>query len=79
MDISTVNNLIECRRSELNMLASVYGIRDQRVLVKSVELDRIINVYIRKKKSKEPMNQQINSNHDRTVNTSATKTLIGVQ
>lgn len=49
MNIVTVYKLIECRRNELNTLVSIYGIKDQRVMVKSVQLDRIINMYIHKK------------------------------
>ncbi|MGF7049555.1 hypothetical protein J2T13_004076 [Paenibacillus sp. DS2015] len=48
MDIITVYKLLESRRSELNNLAKKYDVRDQRLLVKSVELDRIINMYMKK-------------------------------
>ncbi|AOZ93102.1 aspartyl-phosphate phosphatase Spo0E family protein [Paenibacillus crassostreae] len=58
MDMRTVHKLIENRRIELNTLASIYGIRDERVLEKSAQLDRILNVYVRKKCSEE-VSQQI--------------------
>ncbi len=53
MDIRTVDSLIERRRSELNTLVSIYGVEDQRVLIKSIQLDLIINEYFRKKLSPE--------------------------
>ncbi|MGF7048857.1 hypothetical protein J2T13_003365 [Paenibacillus sp. DS2015] len=50
MNLETINELIECTRRELNRLASIYGIIDERVLNKSMELDEIINLYIRNKR-----------------------------
>ncbi|WP_438348699.1 Spo0E family sporulation regulatory protein-aspartic acid phosphatase [Paenibacillus sp. FA6] len=70
MDIRTVSRLIECRRTELNTLANIYGIGDQRVLEKSVQLDHIMNVYIRKKGSQQGMKQRFNIDHNRIINTS---------
>ncbi|MEC0092362.1 hypothetical protein PMSD_08175 [Paenibacillus macquariensis subsp. defensor] len=49
MDIRAVYSLIEFRRNELNTLASIYGVEDERVLMKSEQLDHIINEYFRKK------------------------------
>ena len=59
MDIRTVYRLIECRRTELNTLANIHGIGDQRVLEKSVRLDRIMNVYIRKRGSQEQIREAV--------------------
>ncbi|WP_245699789.1 aspartyl-phosphate phosphatase Spo0E family protein [Paenibacillus glacialis] len=56
MNTSTVYSLIECRRSELNTLANIYGIKDHRVLTKSVQLDDILNEYLSKKVSRELKN-----------------------
>lgn len=72
MNIVTVNRLIECRRNELNVLVSTYGIKDQRVMVKSIQLDRIINMYIHKKFHK--LHQPIDDNYSmQTEYTSCTK------
>jgi hypothetical protein len=54
MDLRTLYKLIECRRTELRTLASIHGFLDQRVLDKSVQLDRIMNVYFRRKRSLGP-------------------------
>jgi hypothetical protein len=53
LDLRTIYKLIEYRRAELRTLASIYGFLDQRVLDKSVQLDRIMNVYFRRKRSLE--------------------------
>lgn len=55
MNIVTVYKLIECRRNELNKLVNIYGMKDQRVMAKSVQLDRIINMYIHKKLQQLPL------------------------
>jgi len=49
LDIGAVYSRIECIRIELNTLASIYGVEDERVLMKSEQLDHIINEYFRKK------------------------------
>ncbi len=49
LDIGSVYNKIECIRIELNTLASIYGVDDKRVLMKSEQLDHIINEYFSKK------------------------------
>ncbi|MNP30442.1 Spo0E like sporulation regulatory protein [compost metagenome] len=69
MDIGTVNKLIECRRVELSTLASIYGIRDHRVLEKSVQLDRILNVYIRRKQSQDRSKHSFNRQPNRMLST----------
>ncbi|AJS58910.1 aspartyl-phosphate phosphatase Spo0E family protein [Paenibacillus sp. IHBB 10380] len=76
MNPITIYKLIESKRSELNTLASIYGVRDQRILVKSVQLDRIINVYM-KKFQKEKI-EYINNQNDKMTNSSRTKELIGM-
>ena len=53
LDIRTVDSLIEHSRRELNTLVSIYGVEDPRVLIKSIQLDLIINEYFRKKLSLE--------------------------
>lgn len=50
MNLQTLDDLMEHRRRELNALAESYGVEDPRVLDKSIQLDRIMNFYIRKKK-----------------------------
>ena len=49
LEIGAVYSMIECRRNELNTLASIYGVEDERVLIKSEQLDHIINEYFRRR------------------------------
>lgn len=73
MNIVTVNKLIECRRNELNALVSIYGIKDQRVMIKSVQLDRIINMYTYKKLQDLHFRPTDNNCSKKIVYTSCTK------
>lgn len=77
MNPIAVYKLIESKRSELNTLASIYGVRDHRILVKSVQLDRIINMYM-KKFQKEKIEHINNNQNDKMTNPSRTKELIGM-
>ncbi|AJS60491.1 aspartyl-phosphate phosphatase Spo0E family protein [Paenibacillus sp. IHBB 10380] len=61
MNLDAINELIECTRRELNRLANIHGIIDERVLNKSMELDQIINVYIRNKRLIVSGNQDMNT------------------
>ncbi|HEY2494540.1 MAG TPA: aspartyl-phosphate phosphatase Spo0E family protein [Paenibacillus sp.] len=61
MNLEAINELIECTRRELNRLVNIYGIIDERVLNKSMELDQIINVYIRNKRLIVSGNQDMNT------------------
>ncbi|WP_018752604.1 aspartyl-phosphate phosphatase Spo0E family protein [Paenibacillus sanguinis] len=39
-----IQQQIELKRTELNKLAQLYGLQDERVLKKSRELDQLLNV-----------------------------------
>ncbi|MHA0856891.1 Spo0E family sporulation regulatory protein-aspartic acid phosphatase [Paenibacillus sp. CMAA1364] len=55
MDMEKIDRLIELRRMELNKLAAMYGTQDVRVIKKSVQLDHIMNIYIRNKESQQKL------------------------
>ncbi|QQZ64488.1 aspartyl-phosphate phosphatase Spo0E family protein (plasmid) [Paenibacillus sonchi] len=44
-----IHQNIERKRAELNRLAEKYGVSDRQVLIKSQELDRLLNEYEVKK------------------------------
>lgn len=46
-----IHQYIEQKRAELNRLAEKYGLSDSRVLVRSQELDRLLNKYQQNKDS----------------------------
>lgn len=46
---------VEKKREELNKLVNQYGLSDERVLLKSRELDGLLNQYFHKKKKVNPL------------------------
>lgn len=61
MNLRILEERIEQKRRELNELADRRGLKDNRVLSKSVELDQLLNLYVEEKyadKSFVQMNQQ---------------------
>ncbi|MDP4096205.1 aspartyl-phosphate phosphatase Spo0E family protein [Paenibacillus sp. P96] len=49
MNLKELEKLLEKERQELNQMANQHGLRDNRVLDKSLKLDRILDVYNRAK------------------------------
>ncbi|MFK4437448.1 Spo0E family sporulation regulatory protein-aspartic acid phosphatase [Paenibacillus sp. RC21] len=45
MKLQELEDCIEEKRKELNELAKEVGLKDRRVLTKSMELDRLLNLY----------------------------------
>lgn len=45
MKLQELEDCIEEKRKELNDLANEVGLKDRRVLIKSMELDRLLNKY----------------------------------
>ena len=45
MKLRELEDCIEEKRKELNDLANEVGLKDRRVLTKSMELDRLLNLY----------------------------------
>ncbi|ASR45660.1 aspartyl-phosphate phosphatase Spo0E family protein [Paenibacillus kribbensis] len=45
MKLQELEDCIEEKRQELNVLANEVGLKDRRVLTKSMELDRLLNKY----------------------------------
>lgn len=45
MKLQKLEDCIEEKRKELNDLAKEVGLKDRRVLIKSMELDRLLNLY----------------------------------
>ncbi|AET57624.1 Spo0E family sporulation regulatory protein-aspartic acid phosphatase [Paenibacillus terrae] len=45
MKLQELEDCIEEKRKELNDLAKEVGLKDRRVLTKSMELDRLLNLY----------------------------------
>ncbi|WP_084654212.1 aspartyl-phosphate phosphatase Spo0E family protein [Paenibacillus zanthoxyli] len=44
-----LEQMIEQKRVVLHLFAKVYGIKDQRTVNKSIELDKLLNTYWRRK------------------------------
>ncbi|MDT3425413.1 hypothetical protein J2Z22_000929 [Paenibacillus forsythiae] len=44
-----LEQMIEQKRVVLHLFAKMYGIKDQRTINKSVELDNLLNTYLRRK------------------------------
>ncbi|MDO7906393.1 aspartyl-phosphate phosphatase Spo0E family protein [Paenibacillus sp. JX-17] len=51
MNLKEIEKLMEQERRELNRMADQHGLKDGRVLDKSSQLDRIIDIYSRIKRS----------------------------
>lgn len=49
VDLKKLERLLEKERQELNQMANQHGLKDNRVLNKSLKLDRILDKYYRAK------------------------------
>ncbi|MFM9281431.1 aspartyl-phosphate phosphatase Spo0E family protein [Paenibacillus jiagnxiensis] len=49
MNLKELEQLLEKERRELNQMANQHGLKDDRVLDKSLKVDRILDVYTRAK------------------------------
>ena len=49
MNLKKLEQLLEKERQELNQMANQHGLRDDRVLDKSLKVDRILDIYNRAK------------------------------
>nr|WP_252361565.1 aspartyl-phosphate phosphatase Spo0E family protein [Paenibacillus terrae] len=51
LDLEQLEKLMEKERCELNRMATLHGLKDERVLVKSSRLDRIMDKYLHTKRA----------------------------
>ncbi|MFB5760015.1 Spo0E family sporulation regulatory protein-aspartic acid phosphatase [Paenibacillus medicaginis] len=49
MNLKELEQLLEKERQELNRMANQHGLKDNRVLDKSLKVDRILDIYNRAK------------------------------
>lgn len=57
MNLEQLERLMEKERRELNRMAALHGLRDERVLEKSSRLDRIMDKYLHIKRAVNRNNQ----------------------
>ncbi len=57
LNLEQLEKLMEKERRELNRMATLHGLRDERVLDKSSRLDRIMDKYLHTKRAVNGSNQ----------------------